>query len=96
MRRIDACVAIAGLAAVIFSTSPAAAFGLRVGPYYFAFPPFLHWHRHHRHYVRATPNGHASPQVEARNSIRTVLSAARLAGNLCEYLLAVACVVLAI
>jgi hypothetical protein len=59
MRRINTCVAIAGLAAVIFSALPAAAISVRVGPYYFSFPLFRHWRRHHRHYVRAAPNDHA-------------------------------------
>jgi len=61
MRRITRCVVIVGLAAVIFSPLPAAAFSLRVGPYHFIFPSFRHWRRHHRHYGRITPNGHTTP-----------------------------------
>jgi hypothetical protein len=46
MRKISAIVAIAALAAVAFLPSPSAAFGLRVGPFYFGIPHFGHRHRH--------------------------------------------------
>jgi hypothetical protein len=45
MRKISPIVAIATLAAVAFSPSPSAAFGLRIGPFYFGIPYF--GHRHH-------------------------------------------------
>jgi len=54
MRRIDACVAIVGIAAVIFSTAPSDALSVRVGPYRFTFPTYWRWHRHHRNYGRPT------------------------------------------
>ncbi|HEY3796151.1 MAG TPA: Spy/CpxP family protein refolding chaperone [Bradyrhizobium sp.] len=47
MRKISAIVAVAALAAVAFSPSPGAAFGLRIGPFYFGIPHFGHRHRHH-------------------------------------------------
>ena len=46
MRKICAIVAIAALAAVGFSPSPSAAFGLRIGPFYLGIPHFGHRHRH--------------------------------------------------
>ena len=47
MRKISAILAIAVLAAVAFSPLPSAAFGLRIGPFYFGIPHFGYRHRHH-------------------------------------------------
>jgi hypothetical protein len=47
MRKISTFVAIAALAAVTFSPFPSAAFGLRIGPFYFGIPYFGYRHRHH-------------------------------------------------
>ena len=47
MRKISAIVAIAALAAVAFSPSPSAAFGLRIGPFHFGIPFLGFRHRHH-------------------------------------------------
>jgi hypothetical protein len=47
MRKIGPTVAIAVLAAVAFSPSPSAAFGLHIGPFYLGIPHFGHRHRHH-------------------------------------------------
>jgi len=47
MRKIGSIVAIAALAAVAFSPSPSAAFGLRIGPFYLGIPHFGSRHRHH-------------------------------------------------
>jgi hypothetical protein len=47
MRKITTFVAIAALAAIVFSPSPSAAFGLRVGPFYFGIPYLGYRHRHH-------------------------------------------------
>src|SRR5499427_9849251 len=55
MRRIGAIFGIAGLAAVVFSSPPAAAFGLNLGPLHFGLPRVgHHYHRHHL-YMRANP-----------------------------------------
>lgn len=55
MRKIGALVAIGGIAAVIVSASPAAAFGIRIGPFHIGLP--FGWHHHHRPlYMRASPN----------------------------------------
>jgi hypothetical protein len=47
MRKISPIVAIAALAAIIFSPWPSLAFGLRIGPFYFGIPYFGYRHRHH-------------------------------------------------
>ena len=66
MRRINACVAMVGLAAVIliFPTPPSPAFNLRVGPYHFSFPTFWHRYRHHKQHMRAAPTSHMPPESE--------------------------------
>lgn len=52
MRKIGACVAFGALAAIFFTSQPAAAFGLRIGPFHIGIP--FPWH--HRHlYMRASP-----------------------------------------
>jgi LTXXQ motif family protein len=58
MREIGPIFGIAALAAIVFSPLPAAAFGIRLGPFYFHVP-FGHHHHHHT-YMRANPS-------EARN-----------------------------
>jgi LTXXQ motif family protein len=47
MRKITTLVAIAALAAIVFSPSPSTAFGLRVGPFYLGIPYLGYRHRHH-------------------------------------------------
>jgi LTXXQ motif family protein len=54
MRKIGPIFGITALAAVVFSPLPAAAFGIRVGPFYFHVP-FGHHHSHHHTYMRAEP-----------------------------------------
>jgi hypothetical protein len=61
MRKISAIVTIAALAAVAFSPSPSAAFGLRIGPLYFGIPYFGYRHRHH-----------GAPALRDEASLRTV------------------------
>jgi hypothetical protein len=55
MRKVGAVLAIAALAAVIFSSLPAAAFGIHLGPFYFHVP-FIGHHYRHRLHMRANPN----------------------------------------
>ena len=64
MPKIRAIFAIAALAAVVFSPLPTAAFGIRLGPFYFHFPLVGHHYRHHL-YMRTNPN-------EARTSLNGV------------------------
>jgi LTXXQ motif family protein len=51
MRKVGACLAIAALAATTLAPSPAAAFGLRLGPFHLGLPFFGPHHRgfHRRH-----------------------------------------------
>ncbi len=53
MRRIGATIALAALSAALLAPSPSAAFGLRLGPFYFGLPYFGPRHSHHRALVRA-------------------------------------------
>lgn len=53
MRKIGAGIAVGAVAAVILATSPAAAFGLRIGPFHLHLPHIglpLVWHRHFDHH----------------------------------------------
>ncbi len=54
MRKAGALIAIGGLAAVVLAAPPAAAFGLRIGPFHIGLP--FGWHHHHHPlYMRANP-----------------------------------------
>jgi hypothetical protein len=56
MRKIGAiCLRIIALAAVVLSPLPAAAFGLRLGPFHFGLPLLGHHYHHHHLYMRANP-----------------------------------------
>ena len=55
MRKIGAILGITALATVVFSSVPAAAFGIHLGPFYFHVPFVGHHYRHHLH-MRANPN----------------------------------------
>jgi hypothetical protein len=73
MRKIGAIFGITALAAVVFSSPPAAAFGLHLGPLHFGLPFVGHHYHRHRLYMRANPKetrrpndiGRANPK-EAR------------------------------
>jgi len=75
MRKIGAYVAIAALAAVMFSPPPAAAFGLHFGPFHIGLPLFWHRHRHYPLYMRANPNDvtrrEAAPAAQDRGAQAT-------------------------
>jgi hypothetical protein len=56
MRKLGGCVTLGVLAAVLCAPPPAAAFGLRIGPFHIGLP-YIGWgHRHHPLYMRANPN----------------------------------------
>jgi hypothetical protein len=55
MRKIGAIFGIAAFAAVVFSSPPAAAFGLHLGPLRFGLPFVGHHYHRHRLYMRANP-----------------------------------------
>jgi hypothetical protein len=82
MRKIGTIVAIAALAAVAFSPSPSAAFGLRIGPFYFGIPYFGYRHRHHASHalrdeasLKTAPPGQgaAEPQAAASQGLMSPL-----------------------
>ena len=55
MQKVGAIFGITALATVVFSSVPAAAFGIHLGPFYFHVPFVGHHYRHHLH-MRANPN----------------------------------------
>jgi len=61
MRKMGASIVIAALAAAMSFPPPAAAFGLRLGPFHIGLPFF--WHRYPRPlYMRVNPNDVAHPE----------------------------------
>jgi hypothetical protein len=67
MRKIGAYGAVAALAAVAFTASPADAFGLRIGPFHIGIPIPHYHHHHYGHrslYMRGNP---ARDDTSARN-----------------------------
>jgi LTXXQ motif family protein len=80
MRKISTIAAIAALAAVAFSPTPSAAFGLRIGPFYFGIPYFGYRHRHHSALrdeasLKTIPPGEgaAEPQTAASQGLMSPL-----------------------
>ncbi len=71
MRKVGASLAVAALSGVIFGSSPAAAFGLRLGPFHIGVPfYFPHFRFHHHLYMRAN-----RPDLEHSESPQGVTSA---------------------
>jgi hypothetical protein len=63
MRKVGAYLAMAACAAVICTSPPAAAFGIRVGPFHIGVPLYLpHLRFHHRLYMRAERRDLAHPE----------------------------------
>jgi hypothetical protein len=60
MRKIGAYLALAALTAVIFAPPPAAAFGLRIGPFHIGIPFFFH---RRNLYMHANPGDLARPET---------------------------------
>src|SRR6516225_2253802 len=56
MRSIAAIFGVTALAIVVFSSPPAAAFGIHLGPFYFHVPLVGHHYYRHRLHMRANPN----------------------------------------
>jgi len=73
MRKIGAYVTLGALAAIICSPPPAAAFGLRVGPFHIGLP-YFGWHHRHRLYMNANPGDvegrGASPEAAGQARVR--------------------------
>ncbi len=71
MRKIGTFVAVAACAAAVCASSPAKAFGLRIGPFHIGVP-FLHfWHYHHPLYMRA--NRHDTAPAESAQGVTSAL-----------------------
>jgi hypothetical protein len=64
MRKIGAVTGVVALAAIALTSPPAAAFGVRVGPFYFGIP-FLGHRRHHHHHVVHAERPSSSVHSEA-------------------------------
>jgi LTXXQ motif family protein len=67
MRKIGAFGAVAGLAVIAFTASPADAFGLRIGPFHIGIPiPHHHHYGHRSLYMRGNPaRDETSPRDQA-------------------------------
>ncbi len=61
MRKVGALIAIGGLAAALLSSPPAAAFGLRIGPFHIGLP--FGWHHRRPLYMRANPGDMARSET---------------------------------
>ncbi len=71
MRKIGASFAVAALSAALLGSSPAVAFGLRIGPFHIGVPfYFPHFHRHHL-YMRAS--GHEVAHSETAPGVTSAL-----------------------
>src|SRR5262249_32348818 len=68
MRKIGAIFGITALAAVVFSSPPAAAFGLHLGPFHFGLPFVGHHYHRHRLYMRANPKEARRPNDTGRSN----------------------------
>jgi len=64
MRKLGAYFALAAFAALIASPPPAAAFGLRIGPFHIGLPSFGYRYRHHPLYMRGNPDELTHPESE--------------------------------
>lgn len=68
MRKAAALFTVAAVAAITFSPPPAAAFGLRLGPFHLHLPFYFPRYRHHPLYMHANPNDLAQPQQPGATS----------------------------
>ena len=73
MRKVGAFIAVAACAAVVCSSAPAAAFGVRIGPFHIGIPLHIpHFrYRHHPLYMRA--NRHEAAPAEASQGVTSAL-----------------------
>jgi hypothetical protein len=76
MRKVGAFIAIAACAAFVCSSPPAAAFGVRIGPFHIGVPLYFPHFRFHRHHLYMRANRHEATRAESsRESARDVTSA---------------------
>ncbi len=72
MRKVGAFFAIAAIAAISFSPPPAAAFGLRIGPFRIGVPFYFPRYRHHL-YMHANPNDMPRPGQPQQPDVTSAL-----------------------
>jgi hypothetical protein len=72
MQKVGAFLAIAAFAFISFVAPPAAAFGLRLGPFHVGVPLFGHRHHHHSLYMHGNANDVAGRDTQAAPQRRSV------------------------
>ena len=72
MKKVGASLAVAAFAFVCFVAPPAAAFGLRIGPFHLGVPLFGHRHHHHALYMHGSTNDVARHEVQSLPEQRRV------------------------
>ncbi|MBO0716587.1 MAG: Spy/CpxP family protein refolding chaperone [Rhizobiales bacterium] len=71
MKKVGAHLALAAFAFIAFASPPAAAFGLRLGPFHLGVPLFGHRHHHHPLYMHGNTHDvarHENPEVGRREA----------------------------
>jgi LTXXQ motif family protein len=72
MKKVGAFLAVAAFAFVCFVAPPAAAFGLRIGPFHLGVPSFGHRHHHHPLYMHGSTNDVARHEAQPPQEQRRV------------------------
>jgi LTXXQ motif family protein len=72
MKKVGAYLAIAAFALIAFVSPPAAAFGLRIGPFHLGVPFFGHRHHHHPLYMHGSTNDVARHELQPTPQRRAV------------------------
>ncbi len=67
MKKVGAILATAAFALIAFASPPAAAFGLRLGPFHLGVPLFGHRHHHHPLYMHGNSNDVARHENQHEN-----------------------------
>jgi hypothetical protein len=65
MKKVGASLATAAFAFIVFAAPPAAAFGLRIGPFHLGVPSFGHRHHHHQLYMHGNTNDGARHETQS-------------------------------
>jgi hypothetical protein len=72
MKKVGAYLAIAAFVLIAFASPPAAAFGLRIGPFHLGVPLFGHRHHHHPLYMHSNTNDVARHEPQPAPQLRAV------------------------
>jgi LTXXQ motif family protein len=73
MRKVGAFVAIAACGALISWSPPAAAFGVRIGPFHIGLPFHFHHFRVHHHPLYMRASRHEAARAEANHNVTSAL-----------------------